>query len=143
MECVAMTEIQPTIAVIDDEPQMRKALRRLLSTHGYLVEDYGSGIDFLDALGTHPADCLILDLHMPEVSGFDVLEALDVTGNMMSVVVITGQEEPGTEERALGLGASAFLRKPVDETALLAAIVAGAASRQGGISMDDPLTRNY
>ena len=43
---------------LDNEPQMRKALRRLLTAHGFRVEDYGSGREFLDALPTHPADCL-------------------------------------------------------------------------------------
>ena len=54
---------------------MRKALRRLLTTHGFSVEDYENGNEFLAALAAHPADCLVLDLHMPEVSGIDVLAA--------------------------------------------------------------------
>lgn len=110
------------IAVLDDEPQMRKALQRLLSTHGFQVEDYASAFDFVEKQTSHPADCLILDLHMPEINGFDVLADLGSKGQHLPVVVITGQDDPGTEERVRQLGASAFLRKPVDELALLEAI---------------------
>lgn len=110
------------VAVLDDEPQMRKALRRLLATHGFRVEDYERGNDFLAALPSHPADCLVLDLHMPEVSGFDVLAAFAARHVTTPVVVITGHGEPGTAGRVLSLGASAYLSKPVDEFVLLSAI---------------------
>ena len=108
--------------MLDDEPQMRKALRRLLAAHGFRVEAYEQGKDFLAALPSHPADCLVLDLHMPEVNGFDVLAAFESQHAVTPVVVITGHDEPGTAARALSLGASAYLTKPVDELALLSAI---------------------
>jgi two-component system, LuxR family, response regulator FixJ len=111
-----------TIAVLDDEPQMRKALRRLLATHGFQVEEYETGGDFLQAFPTHPADCIILDLQMPEVNGFDVLELLDPRHLTPPIVVLTAHGEPGTAERVLGLGAANFLTKPVGEGRLLGAI---------------------
>ena len=119
---VAMNQTPQVIAVLDDEPQMRKALRRLLSTHGFRVEAYERGDDFLAALPSHPADCLVLDLHMPEVNGFDVLAALQSQRLPMPVIIITGHDEPGTSDRALALGGRAYLKKPVDESALLSAI---------------------
>ena len=115
--------------MLDDELQMRKALRRLLATHGFRVEAYEGGKDFLAALPSHPADCLVLDLHMPEVNGFDVLAAIESQHVVTPVVVITGHDEPGTAERALSLGASAYLTKPVDELALLSAIKSAIAAR--------------
>ncbi|MEO8614873.1 MAG: response regulator [Luteolibacter sp.] len=126
-----MSEIQPAVAVVDDEPQMRKALQRLLNSHGFRVVCYAGVTDFLAEFSTHPVDCLILDLHMPEISGFDLLLAMKTVNNPPPVVVITGQDEPGTEERTRELGASAFLRKPVDESAFLAAIEAATVSRGG------------
>ena len=123
-----MTETSPVVAVLDDEPQMRKALRRLLGTHGFCVEVYESGNDFLAALASHPADCLVLDLHMPEVSGFDVLAAFESQNIATPVVVITGHDELGTAERTRALGASAYLKKPVDESALLSAITLAIAA---------------
>jgi FixJ family two-component response regulator len=123
-----MTRTPPVIAVLDDEPQMRKALRRLLVVHGFRVEAYERGNDFLAALSSHPADCLVLDLHMPEVNGFDVLAAFESQRVVTPVVVITGHDEPGTAERALSLGASAYLTKPVGESALLSAIKSAIAA---------------
>ncbi len=108
---------------------MRKALRRLLGTHGFSVEDYECGNDFLAALPTHRIDCVVLDLHMPEVSGFDVLAHLAAKHITTPVIVVTGHDEPGAAERTLALGACAFLIKPVDETALVRAIEAAIAIR--------------
>ena len=117
-----MSETAPVIAVLDDEPRMRKALCRLLTTHHLQVEDYESASDFLKALPSHPADCVVLDLHMPGVNGFDVLAALGSQRVAPPVIIITGHDQPGAAERAGALGASAYLRKPVDESALLSAI---------------------
>ena len=123
-----MTKTPPVVAVLDDEPQMRKALRRLLATHGLRVETYESGKDFLAALPSHPADCLVLDLHMPDVSGFDVLAVFESQHIATPVVVITGHDEPSTSDRVRRLGASAYLKKPVDESALLSAITLAIAA---------------
>ena len=109
---------------------MRKALRRLLATHGFRVEAYESGNDFLAALASHPADCLVLDLHMPEVSGFDMLVAFESQHIAIPVVVITGHDEPGTSDRVRTLGASAYLKKPVDESTLLSAIASAIAGTE-------------
>ena len=132
-----MTEIPPVVAVLDDEPQMRKALRRLLGTHGFRVEIYESGNDFLTGLSSHPVDCLVLDLHMPEVSGFDVLAAFESQNIATPVVVITGHDELGTAERTRALGASAYLKKPVDESALLSAITL-AIARNNAVPKRNP-----
>ena len=112
----------PVIAVLDDEPQLRKALRRLLVAHGFTVVTFERGADVVAALAVEPMDCLLLDLHMPEVSGFDVLEGLSAREITTPVIVLTGHGEPDTAARVLAMGASAYLTKPVDEAALLAAI---------------------
>ena len=117
-----MSETPPVIAVLDDELPMRKALRRLLSCHGYVVNEYASGKEFLAALPSNQTDCLVLDLQMPEINGFDVLDALFAERNDTPVVVITGHDEAGMAELLLARGASAYLLKPVDEAALVDAI---------------------
>ena len=114
----------PVVAVLDDEPEMRKALRRLLTGRGFRVEEYAHGNDLLAALDSQPPDCLLLDLHMPEVSGFDVLENFQSRHIRTPVIVITAHDEPGTETRVRSLGACAYLKKPVDRDALLSAISA-------------------
>jgi FixJ family two-component response regulator len=123
-----MNQTGPTIAVLDDEPEMRKALRRLLAGRGFGVEEYGRGSDFLAALDSHPWDCLLLDLHMPEVNGFEMLEAFQSRQIRTPVIVITAHDEPGTEERVRSLGAAGYLKKPVDRDALLSAIGAAISS---------------
>lgn len=122
---------KPVLAVLDDEPEMRKALRRLLTGRGFCVEEYVSGSDLLAALGSRPLDCLLLDLHMSEVSGFDVLEAFHSRQIHTPVIVITAHDEPGTAERVRALGASAYLKKPVDRDVLVSAIGTALAHSTG------------
>jgi CheY-like chemotaxis protein len=116
------------VAVLDDEPEMRKALRRLLTCRGFRVEEYACGEDLIAALGSHPLDYLLLDLHMPGTNGFDVLETVRSRHIPLPVIVITAHDEPGTAERVRGLGASAYLKKPVDRDALLSALAAATPS---------------
>ena len=116
------------VAVLDDEPEMRKALRRLLVCHGFRVGEYDGGEDFLAALDSTPPDCLLLDLHMPGVNGFEVLEVLRSRECPVPTVVITAHDQPGSAERVQALGACAYLKKPVDRDALLAAIADATAT---------------
>ena len=109
----------PLIAVIDDEDSVRKALRRLLRSAGMTVETFSGGAEFLSSLAGHRPDCALLDLPMPDVTGFDVLARLAETRAGVPVVVITGHDSPETETSALRGGALAFLRKPVGDRLLL------------------------
>jgi FixJ family two-component response regulator len=119
-----MAKAQPVVGVLDDEPEMRKAFRRLLSGRGFRIEEYERGQDLLAAIGAQSLDCLLLDLYMPEFSGFEVLEAFRFRQISVPVIVITAHDEPGTTERVRALGALAYLKKPVDRDALLSAIQA-------------------
>ena len=121
---LSMRTVSPTIAVLDDEPDMRKALRRLLTCRGFRVEEYERGEELLAAIGSHPVDCLLLDLHVPGLHGFDVMEAFRSRGIHVAVVVITAHDEPGTAERVRALGAAADLKKPVDRNALFSVLAA-------------------
>ena len=117
-----MTDRKKVIAVLDDEAKMRLALARLLKSRGYDVESFASGDDFLKAVHSDPPDCMLLDLHMPRPTGFDVLASISSMHNPMPVIVITGHDEPGYAERVRGLGAKDYLLKPVDESVLIDAI---------------------
>jgi FixJ family two-component response regulator len=121
---------QSVIAVLDDEPEMRKALRRLLGCRGFRVEEYACAEDLFAALDSHMVDCLLLDLHMPGINGFDVLGAFQVRHIPTPIIVITAHDDPGTADRVRALGASAYLKKPVDRDALLTAIEATAPQDQ-------------
>jgi FixJ family two-component response regulator len=115
------------IAVVDDEDSVRKALSRLLRSAGLREEIFAGGAEFLQSLADHKPDCVVLDIHMPGVTGFDVLDRLAETQAPPPVVVITGHDSPETYARVMSAGAVAYLRKPVNDQALLDAIAAGLA----------------
>ena len=77
-----MPTSQQVIAILDDESEMRKALRRLLGCRGFRVEEYERAEDLLAALDSHPLDYLLLDLHMPGLNGFDVPGGLSFAANL-------------------------------------------------------------
>jgi FixJ family two-component response regulator len=110
------------VAVVDDEEAVRIALRRLLRSASLSVETFSSGAEFLESVKAHQPDCVVLDLHMPHLGGFAVQARLTEAGIRLPTVVITGHDSDESRERALGGGAAAYLRKPVDDQALLDAI---------------------
>ena len=112
----------PLVAVVDDDADVRVALTRLISSAGFAVEAFGSGAEFLRSAQDHEPDCVMLDLHMPEMGGFDVQRALASGYPAVPVIVMTGHDSPEARARAMQLGAKVYLRKPVNDEALLAAI---------------------
>ena len=112
----------PLLAVVDDDADVRVALTRLVSSAGFGVETFASGAEFLLSIEDHEPDCVVLDLHMPEMSGFDVQGALAGGHPAIPIVVITGHDTPESRARAIRLGAKDYLCKPVNDEALLAAI---------------------
>ena len=110
------------IAVVDDDRSVRRALQRLLRSVNLDADAYGSGREFLEALGDARPDCLVLDLQMPEMNGLELQQHLADTGIHLPVVVITGHDEPGMRAQCMAAGASTYLRKPLDDKVLLEAI---------------------
>ena len=117
-----MTKTRSLITVVDDEEPIRTALRRLLRSAGMDVDTYPSGAEFLESLATRRPDCVVLDLHMPVVNGFEVLAQLAESGMNLPVVVITGHDSDETRHLALARLPVAYLRKPVNDQVLLDAI---------------------
>jgi FixJ family two-component response regulator len=117
-----MARDAPLLAVVDDDADVRVALTRLVSSAGFAVETFASGAEFLRCVEDHEPDCVVLDLHMPEMSGFDVQGELGRGHPAVPVVVMTGHDTPESRTRALQLGAKVYLRKPINDEALLAAI---------------------
>jgi FixJ family two-component response regulator len=115
-----MDQTRPLIAVLDDEPQFGKALARLLKTHGFEVVTFTRGEEFLEACASRLPNCLLLDLHMPSLNGFEILERIAV--RHVPVLVITGHDQPGNAQRVRALGGRNYFLKPVNESQLLAAV---------------------
>ena len=107
----------PLIAIVDDDASVRRSLHRLVEGAGYTVETFASARAFLDWLPQGQAACLVLDVHMKEMSGFELQERLAVP-----IIFITGHDDPRTRERIQQSGAAGHLRKPFDKQAMLQAI---------------------
>jgi FixJ family two-component response regulator len=110
------------MAVVDDEEPIRKALQRLLRAAGLEADTFASGREFLLSLSQRRPDCVILDLHLPGLSGLEIQQQLSLEKPNVPCIIITGKDEPGLRERALAAGAAAYLRKPLDEKVLFEAI---------------------
>lgn len=122
------------VAVVDDEEPVRKALGRLLRASGLVAECFPSGHAFLGSLTTTQPDCVILDLHMPGLGGLQVLQRLRERQPPLPTIVITGHDEPENQSRCMSLGAIAYMRKPIDDHALLQTIEQAVQKRTKGTS---------
>ena len=114
------------IAIVDDEPAVRTGLRRLCRALGVEATAYETGSLFLDVLREGaPLDCVLLDMHMPEMSGLEVQRRMAEFTDRVAVIAITADDSPETSIRWLARGALACLRKPigVDELMTLFASV--------------------
>ena len=89
---------------------------------GFRAQSFATGAEFLASLATTRPACVILDLHMPVMNGFDVQQRLRDAQMDVPVIVITGHDAIESQQRALAAGAVAYLRKPVDDQSLLRAI---------------------
>jgi FixJ family two-component response regulator len=111
-----------SIAVVDDDLSVRKALARLLEANFFSASTYSSGLDFLDSLKTRNPECLVVDLHMPDYGGLELLHDLRRKGATSPTIVITAHNEIGLRERCSIAGATAFLVKPLADRLLVDAI---------------------
>jgi two-component system response regulator FixJ len=123
---------KPTIFVVDDDAAVQDSLRVLLESADHRVETYGSGLDFLDNDHDHPAGCLILDLDLPVMSGLEVLEALSAGRAEIPVILISGQADRATRDRALKTGAVALLEKPIEDGLLIETVARVLATNRKG-----------
>jgi two-component system response regulator FixJ len=112
----------PMIHLIDDDPVLLDSLNFVLTSEGYAVRTYASAQIFLETSWKCESGCIVTDVHMPEVSGLDLLAALAARRNDVPVIVITGRADAQIEVAALKLGAFNLLSKHCDTAALLASI---------------------
>ena len=101
------------IAILDDEPDFRRAMTRLLKSYGYDSIPFANGHALLGAVAGYRFDCILLDLSMPGLTGFDVLTALRARPHAPPVIVVTGKDDADSTRRALELEAFDCQRKPV------------------------------
>jgi FixJ family two-component response regulator len=107
------------IAVIDDDESFRTALVDSLDSLGYGASGFTSAEEFLGAEREGPYDCIITDIHMPGMSGFDLKRLLDARGSRTPFIMVTARTEPNLEIKAVGGGATCLLKKPFETDALI------------------------
>jgi len=117
-----MAEHGIIVAIIDDDEAVRAALRRLLRSVGWHVRTFGTAEEFLSAADQPPSSCLVLDLHLPGLSGLELHERLKADCRYLPVVFITAYPDEKTRKQVMHAGAVAFLEKPFEEQFLLNAI---------------------
>jgi FixJ family two-component response regulator len=110
------------VLVVDDEPSVRSALARLLRSVGLEVQTFSSSAELLNAGRLHDADCLILDVRLPGVSGLELQETLGKTITDIPIIFISGHGDVPMSVRAMKAGAVEFLLKPFKDQELLDAI---------------------
>ena len=106
--------VSPVVYVLDDEPEMVKALTRLLRARGFRVWGFTSALEFLAHARQPGPACLLLDVAMPELGGLEVQERLRQRGDELPVVFLTGHGDIPMSVRAIKAGAEDFLTKPVN-----------------------------
>jgi FixJ family two-component response regulator len=120
------------VAIVDDDSAVRKALARLLAACAIASRGYASAREFLDSLTSDVPECLIVDLHMPEMTGLELQGELFRAGARFPTIVITAHNETGLRERCLAAGAAAYLVKPLEGNVLLASIESAVACGSAG-----------
>lgn len=122
------SETMKAVCIVDDDEVVRDSLSAVLQSRQYTVLVFASGMDFLrHAAGVVPG-CLVVDVHMPEMTGLELLKILRAQGNTIATVVMTGRKDPVLQATAQELGAVALLDKPMSHTVLFAAIEKALAS---------------
>ena len=117
-----MATSKALIAVVDDDSSVVRSLGRLLRLAGYEVATFGSAQDFLGAVSILLPQCLVLDVHMPEMTGFELQGRLAAQGDCMPVIMMTAYDSPWTRACARRGGSFGLLVKPFDPQELLGAI---------------------
>lgn len=117
-----MSEREPTVFLVDDDPSVLKGLRRLLVAAGLNVAAFDSPQEFLARHDAAVPGCLVLDIAMPGLNGLELQQALAARGSALPIIFLTGHGDIPMSVQAMKRGAVDFLTKPVDDTDLLVAI---------------------
>ena len=120
-----MSEAVPVVFVVDDDPSVCRAIKRLVESVGLRVELFGSAQEFLRSERPDAASCLVLDIRLPGRSGLDFQRELAEAGIHIAIVFITGHGDIPMTVRAMKAGAVEFLTKPFRDQDLLDAIQQG------------------
>jgi FixJ family two-component response regulator len=119
-----MTGNQSIVMIVDDDTSIRKSVRRLMKSFGFVVETFSSAEEFLGSDRLAKTSCLILDLHMPDMNGLELQKRLVASGSAIPIIFITAFADDGARAQAMKAGAVAYLTKPFEDEELLTCIQA-------------------
>jgi two-component system, LuxR family, response regulator FixJ len=122
------------IYVVDDDAMVRRSMSFALQTAGYEVRPFASGDDFVEALPALPPGCVLLDLRMPGMDGFAVLDSLRKHRSTLPAVMMTGHGDVATAVKAMKAGAHDFIEKPCADDLLLDTLEATFQGAAEGLS---------
>jgi FixJ family two-component response regulator len=120
--------LHDVVCIVDDDDAVRDSLSTLLESYELTVRTYESAVAFLRDTSRPQTGWIILDLHMPEMGGLELLEHLRRSGALYKVIVATGRGDVGLRESVLRAGADAMLDKPIDGNALARKILSAPAT---------------
>jgi FixJ family two-component response regulator len=112
----------PLVAVVDDDESVRESLPDLLREFGFAAHSFSSAEEFLISDRLVQTECLILDIAMPGMTGFDLQRELKLRGHSIPIIFISAHKDEVVRRRTLQQGAVEFLFKPFSDTALLRAL---------------------
>jgi two-component system CheB/CheR fusion protein len=115
-------KLNATTYIVDDDPEIRATICEVLEGDGYTAQDFASSEDFLAGYRPGSEGCLLVDAHLPGMSGVGLLRALRARGDHLPVILITGDGDIGLAVEAMRAGACEFIEKPVSRADLLASI---------------------
>jgi FixJ family two-component response regulator len=126
------------IGIVDDEEIIRVSLCRLCEALGLSATAYASGHEFIEGLerGVPRPDCLVLDAHMPQMTGLELQQHLVGRGISLPIVIYSADDAPKAQARYLAAGVAEYVRKPAGAEELLAAI--NRAMTAGGLAPEGP-----
>jgi FixJ family two-component response regulator len=110
---------QSLISIVDDDQSSRDSMRRLVKSLGYSGAAFASAAEFLASSSFAVTDCLVADIHMPEMSGVELYRHLVQTGRGIPTILVTAYPDDRVQERMLGEGVRCYLRKPLEEAVLI------------------------
>jgi FixJ family two-component response regulator len=116
-----MGTVKSSVFVVDDDDAVRDSLKTLLELHCFSVETFETCQDFLNS-DAEKAVCLVLDIHLPGMSGFELMETMKRMKREVPTILVTARSDNAIRDRARALGVVALLEKPIDFNELLGAI---------------------